>query len=176
MSRKDLRKRDLRRLLLTLHRTGPGFEGNYTDFSGTQPHVSKLTNENLEADIKAVYEWLTGDPHTDSQNIFSIGFCMGGRVSFLANSILPMKAVVSLYGGGIAQGLLDRAKNLHGPILMFWGGLDQHLFQNIRARWKMRCGRLEKNSGTSRSLMPTMDFSATSEQLTMKKRLNKHGR
>lgn len=109
------------------HRTGPGFEGSYTDFSGTQPHVSKLTNENLVADIKAAYEWLTKDSQTDSQNIFSIGFCMGGRVSFLTNSILPLKAAVSFYGGGIAQGLLDRAKDLHGPILMFWGGLDKHI-------------------------------------------------
>jgi len=109
------------------HRTGRGFEGSYTDFSGTQPHVSKLTNENLEGDIKAGYEWLTKDSQTDSRNIFSIGFCMGGRVSFLADSVVPLKASVSFYGGGIAQGLLDRAKNLLGPILMFWGGLDKHI-------------------------------------------------
>ncbi len=109
------------------HRTAPGFEGSYTDFSGTQPHVSKLNNEDLEADVKAAYEWLTEDSSTNSQNIFSVGFCMGGRVSFLADSILPLKASVSFYGGGIAQGLLDRAKNLHGPILLFWGGLDKHI-------------------------------------------------
>ncbi len=109
------------------HRTGPGFEGSYTDFAQTQQHISKLTNENLEADIKAVYEWLTKDPNTDAQNIFSVGFCLGGRVSFLADSIVPLKAAVSFYGGGIAQGLLDRAKDLHGPILLFWGGLDKHI-------------------------------------------------
>ena len=109
------------------HRTGPGFEGSYTDFSETQQHITKLTDENLEADIKAVYEWLTKDSQTDSQNVFSIGFCMGGRVSFLADSVVPLKAAVSFYGGGIAQGLLDRAKNLHGQILMFWGGLDKHI-------------------------------------------------
>ena len=96
-------------------------------FTETQPHVSKLTNEDLEADIKAAYEWLTKDSQTDSRNIFSIGFCMGGRVSFLADSIVPLKAAVSFYGGGIAQSLLDRAKNLHGPILLFWGGLDKHI-------------------------------------------------
>ncbi len=109
------------------HRTGPGFEGSYTDFAGTQSHVSKLTNENLEADIKAAYEWLTKDSRTGSQNICSIGFCMGGRASFLADSVVPLKAAVSFYGGGIAQGLLDRAKDLHGPILLFWGGLDKHI-------------------------------------------------
>ena len=109
------------------HRTGTGFEGSYTDFTATQQHTSKVTNENLEVDIRAAYEWLTKDSGADSQNIFSVGFCMGGRVSFLADSIVPLKAAVSFYGAGIAQGLLDRAKNLHGPILMFWGGLDKHI-------------------------------------------------
>ncbi|HEY9167620.1 MAG TPA: dienelactone hydrolase family protein [Candidatus Kryptonia bacterium] len=109
------------------HRTGPGFEGSYTDFATTQVHTTKLTNEGLAADINAAYDWLTKDTLTDSQNVSSIGFCMGGRVSFLADSVVPLKAAVSFYGGGIAQGLLDRAKNLHGPILLFWGGLDKHI-------------------------------------------------
>jgi carboxymethylenebutenolidase len=109
------------------HRTGPGFEGSYTDFTATQQHTTKLTIDNLEADIDATYEWLTKDSQTEPQNIFSIGFCMGGRVSFLADSVVPLKAAVSFYGAGIAQGLLDRATRLHGPILMFWGGLDKHI-------------------------------------------------
>ena len=109
------------------HRTGPGFEGSYTDFEGTRSHVSSLNNENLEADIQATYDWLNHDASTVPGKIVSIGFCMGGRVSFFADSILPLKGAVSFYGGGIAQGLLDRAKNLHGPILMFWGGVDNHI-------------------------------------------------
>lgn len=109
------------------HRTGPGFEGSYTDFAGVQPHTSKLTNEGLEADIRATYEWLKNDAQTDPEKIFSVGFCMGGRVSFFADTLLPLAASVSFYGGGIAQGLLDRAKMLHGPVLLFWGGLDKHI-------------------------------------------------
>jgi len=109
------------------HRTEPGFEGSYTDFAATQLHTTKLTNKGLEADIEAAYEWLTKDSLTDSRSIFAIGFCMGGRVSFLADSVVPLKAAVSFYGGGIAQGLLNYAQNLHGPILFFWGGLDKHI-------------------------------------------------
>ncbi len=109
------------------HRTAPGFEMGYTDFALTQPHTSKLTRENLESDVKATYEWLIKDSQIQSQNIFSIGFCMGGRVSFLANSAVPLNGAVSFYGGGIAQQMLDLAKDLHGPILMFWGGLDKHI-------------------------------------------------
>lgn len=109
------------------HRTGSGFEGSYTDFQATQPHVSRLTNEGLEADIRATHEWLSKDSQTDAQKIFSAGFCMGGRVSFFADTLVPLSAAVSFYGGGIAQGLLDRSKNLHGPVLLFWGGLDKHI-------------------------------------------------
>ena len=57
---------------------------------------------------------------------------MGGRVSFLADLILPLRAAISFYGGGIAPsergaGLLRRVKDLHAPIFMFWGGLDKHI-------------------------------------------------
>lgn len=52
---------------------------------------------------------------------------MGGRMAFLANATLPLRAAASFYGGGIAPGLLDRASQLHGPILLCWGGLDKHI-------------------------------------------------
>ena len=52
---------------------------------------------------------------------------MGGRVSFIANSTLPLRAAVSFYGGGIAPGLLDRTSKVHGPMLFVWGGLDKHI-------------------------------------------------
>ncbi len=109
------------------HRSGAGFEGSYTDFPATQQHTTKLTNEGLEADIRATHEWLSKDAQTDAQKIFSAGFCMGGRVSFFADTLVPLSAAVSFYGGGIAQGLLDRSKNLYGPVLLFWGGLDKHI-------------------------------------------------
>jgi len=109
------------------HRTAPGFEGSYDDFPAVQQHMSALTNEGLEADIKASFAWLGNDSGTNPAKIFSVGFCMGGRVSFLADTVVPLSAAVSFYGGGIAPGLLDRAGRLHGPILLFWGGLDKHI-------------------------------------------------
>ena len=52
---------------------------------------------------------------------------MGGRVSFVANTILPIKAAVSYYGGRIAPDLIKKADLLHAPMLFFWGGLDKHI-------------------------------------------------
>jgi carboxymethylenebutenolidase len=52
---------------------------------------------------------------------------MGGRASFLANSVLPFKAAISYYGGRIVPDLINRAPDLHGPMLFIWGGLDKHI-------------------------------------------------
>ncbi|MDE3136049.1 MAG: dienelactone hydrolase family protein, partial [Acidobacteriota bacterium] len=96
------------------------------------PHVRALTETSLEADASAAYEALATDPGVDAGRIVSIGFCMGGRVSFLADAAVPLRASISFYGGGIAPnpmgpGLLGRAKDLHAPILFFWGGRDKHI-------------------------------------------------
>lgn len=115
------------------HRTAPpGFEGRYDDFPSVMPHVAALKDDGLEADIRAAYEALTSRPGIDRGRIACIGFCMGRRVSFLADLILPLRAAISFYGGGIAPGprgagLLGRVKDLRAPILMFWGGLDKHI-------------------------------------------------
>lgn len=111
------------------HRTAPaGFEGSYTDFSALAPHFQGINVEGLTADLKASYEWLQQQTNVNHTKTGSIGFCMGGRVSFLANTVLPLSAAVSYYGGGMAA-LAERATQMHGPQLFFWGGLDKHIPQ-----------------------------------------------
>jgi carboxymethylenebutenolidase len=108
------------------HRTAPGFEGSYTDFSSVMPHMQAINTEGLEKDIRASYDWLAVNTSVKSDKIGSIGFCMGGRVSFLANIILPLAASVSYYSGSMPA-LADRLHEIHAPHLMFWGGLDKHI-------------------------------------------------
>jgi len=108
------------------HRTAPpGFEGKYTDFPAVMPHYQAVTTETAEADVRSAYDWLRSS--AKASNLSSVGFCMGGRVSFIANSIVALRAAVSFYGGGIAPGLLDRASKLQAPSLFVWGGLDKHI-------------------------------------------------
>lgn len=110
------------------HRTAPpGFEGSYTDFAAVMPHAKAVTPETAELDIQSAYEWLRSNTQVKPNEISSVGFCMGGRVSFLANSLVPLRAAVSFYGGGIAPGLLDRVSKLQAPSLLIWGGLDKHI-------------------------------------------------
>jgi len=116
------------------HRTVAGFEGNYADFSSAVPHMRATSVEGLTQDIRAAYDWLLGDPQVRKEAIASIGFCMGGRASFLADAMVPLQAAISFYGGGIAPGLLPQVANLHAPMLFFWGGRDQHIgAEQIRA-------------------------------------------
>jgi carboxymethylenebutenolidase len=117
------------------HRTGPGFEGKYDDFQGVMPHIAALRHPQIEADLRAAYEWL-GSSAGKELPVAAVGFCMGGMAAFLAGITLPIAAAVSFYGGGIAPsaqrpGLLDRVNHFQAPVLMFWGGQDNHLGQDV---------------------------------------------
>ncbi len=109
------------------HRTAPGFDGNYDDFPSVMPHIQALTPDGMISDMRAAHAWLVDQAGADRNRIASIGYCMGGRASYLANSALPLAAAVSYYAGGIAPALLDRASKLHGRHLFFWGGKDRNI-------------------------------------------------
>ena len=109
------------------HRTAPaGFEPPYGDFNLVMPHFQALTTEGMINDVKATYDWLVAQNNVIKHKIGCIGFCMGGRVSFIANSAVPLAASVAYYGGGTHM-VADLAATLHCPQLFFWGGKDQHI-------------------------------------------------
>jgi carboxymethylenebutenolidase len=116
------------------HRTAPGFEGKYDDFPSVMPHMKAMTEKGTVEDIRAAYDWLKSNSHVTADKIASVGFCLGGRVSFLACATLPLQASISFYGGSIAPTLLPKIDDLHAPIMFFWGGLDKHIgVEQIRA-------------------------------------------
>jgi len=109
------------------HRTCPGFESGYEDMQNVRPHMQAVTEAGLEMDLRAAHGLLANDPQVGKEYIAAVGFCMGGRAAFLANAILPLVGAVSYYGGRIADQLLSRASDQHGPLLLFWGGQDTHV-------------------------------------------------
>jgi carboxymethylenebutenolidase len=116
------------------HRTGPGFDGDYSHFPACAPHMQALTPDGMIADARAAFDWLQNNPRVLPNATACVGFCMGGRASFLANSGLPLKAAISFYGGGIVPGLLPRVEQQHAPMLFFWGALDSHIpKEHVRA-------------------------------------------
>jgi carboxymethylenebutenolidase len=111
---------------------GSGFEGSYTDFPAATPHLQAITVPGIEADVRAAYGWLEGAGVAG--NAAAVGYCFGGRVAFVANTTVPLKAAASYYGGNIPP-LLGRAGRLAGRMLFFWGGLDHHIPDEQRAPW-----------------------------------------
>jgi carboxymethylenebutenolidase len=111
------------------HRTVHRLQASYDDFSAVMPHYQAITNETLSADLHASFNFLQAQNNVNIDKVGCIGFCLGGRVSFLANATLPLSAAISYYGGGLDQ-LAGEAPNLHGAHLFYWGGLDKHIPQD----------------------------------------------
>lgn len=114
------------------HRSEPRFEAPYTDFRGRE-HAAKLTPAGVAADLAAVDKYLLGllEASTNEPRVAACGFCMGGRLAFVANALLPLRCAVSFYGGGIASHLELAAKQ-SGPLMLFWAGRDAHISKDHR--------------------------------------------
>jgi carboxymethylenebutenolidase len=115
------------------HRTGVfemAYEGGY---DANKPHHKAVTWDGQIADAEAAYDWLLGEG-VSAERIGAMGFCMGGRLAYLANAHRPLRAAISFYGGRIAPDLLHHAAAQHGPLLFFWGGRDDVIPQEqVRA-------------------------------------------
>ncbi len=108
------------------HRTGCS-ELPYDDIEMklSVPHRTQMTAAGMVADAQASYDWLCAQG-VAADRVCAIGFCMGGRLAYLANAELPLATAISFYGGGV-QKSLDLATKQHGPLLMLWGGEDEHI-------------------------------------------------
>ena len=106
------------------HRVSPGYNASTLEMDVVMPLIKALTTDGMLADVRAAHAWLVSQPNVDAQKTAAMGFCMGGRATYLANSVLPLAAAISYYAGSVAPSLPDRAASLHGPHLFFWGGKD----------------------------------------------------
>ncbi len=108
------------------HRTAPGFECAYTDLEAGRKQAVQLTAAGLTADLHAAWRYLC----THTSRIAAAGFCMGGAISVVATTILPIKAAVSYYGAPRYVEALAGGRwgdRVHGPVLFYWGGRDAHI-------------------------------------------------
>jgi carboxymethylenebutenolidase len=114
------------------HRAGGG-TAPYDDFSKVLPLFEGLTDDGIVMDIDAALDHLRADGHAGS-SIGIVGFCMGGRVSFLAAVERALGASVGFYGGGIVTGrfpqfptLIERVSELKTPWLGLFGDKDESI-------------------------------------------------
>jgi carboxymethylenebutenolidase len=94
------------------------------------PHVEATTTEGFEADIAAAAAELR---ERGCRSVFTVGFCMGGRVSWLAASAgLGLAGAAGFYGRPGAgrdgsAGPIDRVDRIECPILALQAGDDAHI-------------------------------------------------
>ena len=106
------------------HRGGQGTVLPYDDIPAVMKFMGEnISREGLEADILATAAWLRDEAKIPSNKTASVGYCLGGRVSFMANAFVPLACAVHYYGG-IAPGFIDLVDKQHGPLLLNWAGLD----------------------------------------------------
>ncbi len=105
------------------HRVAPGFEGRYDDMASVMPIAKQTTTLGLQSDILSSHQFLQ---ERCGNRIACVGYCMGGRVSFLANTTVPLRAAISYYGAPTSEMMALAAKN-SAPMLFYWGGQDKHI-------------------------------------------------
>jgi carboxymethylenebutenolidase len=112
------------------HRAGGGTAG-YTEFAKVMPLFKGVNDDAVLMDVDAALAHLRGAGFRDSQ-IGIVGFCFGGRVTFLVSTRRKLGAAVGFYGGGIAVArrpgfpvLLGDTGKLATPWLGLFGDKDQ---------------------------------------------------
>jgi len=103
----------------------------YDNLPGAIKLMGSLTDGQIAADMTASINFLKGQKDVKPK-FGTTGFCMGGRVAFLAavrNG--DVHATVPFYGGGMTRAgqpggkaPVDDAANLKGPVLAYFGGKD----------------------------------------------------
>ncbi len=106
-----------------------GVEKRGDDFH-YRPHVDAVTPEEIQRDVHAAVEHLRS---LGVRSIFTVGFCMGGRHSWLAAAAgHGLAGAVGLYGrpgesSDGAPGPQQLAAQIESPILALQGGADQNI-------------------------------------------------
>jgi carboxymethylenebutenolidase len=97
-----------------------GAEKRDDDFE-YMPHVERTTPEGVQADVGAAVAWLRA---RSSKSIFTVGFCFGGRHSWLSAAAgHDLAGAIGFYGRPPA----DVAEHIEAPILGLQAGNDQNI-------------------------------------------------
>jgi carboxymethylenebutenolidase len=94
------------------------------------PHVDKTTPQGVQADVGAAVEYLRAK---GARAVFTVGFCLGGRNSWLsAAGGHGLAGAIGFYGRpgegrDGTPGPAQRAAEIDAPILALQAGADQHI-------------------------------------------------
>ena len=84
------------------HRQGSMLMGLHEEMETAVSRMSNCTDAQIVADVQAAANYLKSQPFVQGDRIGIVGFCFGGRVSYLAAcNVSDIKATVVYYGGRI---------------------------------------------------------------------------
>jgi len=100
-------------------------------------HVEQTTPEGIQADVRAAVEWLR---EAGCGSIFTVGFCFGGRNSWLsAAGGHGLAGAVGFYGvpgQRESPGPIQRVSEMRAPILALQAGDDQNITAEDNAEFE----------------------------------------
>jgi carboxymethylenebutenolidase len=104
-----------------------------------QKHVAQTQPETLYADVAAAAAYLRTRAGGRAKRVYTVGFCMGGRLSFLqaAEEDLGLDGVIGFYGWPVGPNRVglaapsEVATTFRCPVLALWGGADQGIEQVV---------------------------------------------
>lgn len=94
-------------------------------------HVDQTRYASLNADVAAAAAYLRSSEGGGAQRIYTVGFCFGGRLSYLQAADGPdVDGVIGFYGWPIGENRelpapADLAPRFRAPVLALWGGADR---------------------------------------------------
>jgi carboxymethylenebutenolidase len=118
-----------------------GVEKRDDDFE-YMPHVDQTTDEGVQADTRAAVEHLRA---LGVESVFTVGFCFGGRASWVAAaSGHGLAGAVGFYGSPTRErggpSVVQRAAQIEAPVLALQAGDDQGITADDNAAFERALG------------------------------------
>jgi len=99
-------------------------------------HAARTRTDQIQTDVRAAVAWLRSSEGGSRDAVFTVGFCFGGRQSWLAAaSSHGLAGAVGFYGRPGERdgepGPIARAAEMQAPILALQAGTDQNISAEI---------------------------------------------
>ena len=113
-----------------------GYEGE--DRERAVANMKSLDPKKAAEDIKTTVAALRARPEVAGK-VAALGYCMGGRLAYIAAATAGVDAAVSFYGGAIHD-QLERVPSIKCPMQFHYGGKDQAIpleaVEKVKAAFK----------------------------------------
>jgi len=102
-------------------------------------HVPQTRWPTLAMDIRTGIAQLRSEDGGSATSVFTTGFCMGGRLAFVSNTMgLGLAGVIGFYGWPVGASRdvpapVDLVGEMSAPVLAIWGGADEGITPDITA-------------------------------------------